>query len=229
MVGTKTRLFTSVPNVSLEDLVPADHFYRHLVKSLNLSFVREFVAPFYAAGGRPSVDPIVFFKLQLVMLFEGVRSERQLVRTAADRLSVRWYPGYDLHEELPDHSSLTRIRDRYGVDTLRRFFECIVKQCQNAGLIWGKELYFDGTQVEANADDDAMLPRFCVETMQNMRAHLAVLFPNDQEQAEQAEPVQSLCSQKGRFWNCVILGINHSILTRNEQEDQFTLWNDPPV
>ena len=54
-------------------MVPADHFYRHLEKSLDLSFVREFVQPTYAGGGRPSIDPVVFFKLQLVMFFEGMR------------------------------------------------------------------------------------------------------------------------------------------------------------
>src|SRR5437764_1433406 len=192
MMGSKYREFAPLVNVSLEQLVPTDHFYRHLHKSLDLSFVRELVAPFYAAGGRPSIDPVVFFKLQLIMFFEGIRSERQLVRTASDRLSVRWYLGYDLHEELPDHSSLTRIRDRYGVDTFRRFFERIVEQCQNAGLVWGKELYFDGTQVEANADDDAMLPRFYVEAMQAMKTHLAVLFSNDPQQHQQElEPVQT--------------------------------------
>src|SRR6186997_23775 len=122
MMGYKERAFAPLVNVSLEELVPRDHFYRHLDKSIDLAFVRDLVAPFYAAGGRPSIDPIVFFKLQLIMFFEGLRSERQLVRTAADRLSLRWYLGYDLHQELPDHSSLTRIRDRYGVDTFRRCF-----------------------------------------------------------------------------------------------------------
>ncbi len=77
------------------------------------------------------------------MFFEDIRSERLLMRHAADRLSVRWYIGYDLGESLPDHSSLTRIRNRYGVEVLRRFFEKIVEQCQEAGLVWGKELYVD--------------------------------------------------------------------------------------
>jgi hypothetical protein len=61
------------------------------------------------------VDPVVFFKLQLVMFFEDLRSERQLMRAVADRLSLRWYLGYDLHEPLPDHSSLTRIRERFYI------------------------------------------------------------------------------------------------------------------
>ena len=128
MMGSKQRHFAPLINVSLEELVPQDHFYRHLERTLDLSFVREFVHETYACGGRPSIDPVVFFKLQLVMFFEGLRSERQLMRHAADRLSVRWYLGYDLNEPLPDHSSLTRIRERYGVDIFRRFFDAIVEQ-----------------------------------------------------------------------------------------------------
>src|SRR5512142_624847 len=145
MMGSKQRSFAPLVQVSLEELVPRDHFYRHVERTLDLSFVREFVQQTYAHGGLSAIDPIVFFKLQLVMFFEGIRSERQLMRHAADRLSVRWYLGYDLNEPLPDHSSLTRIRERYGVDIFRRFFEAIVEQCQQAGLGWGRELYLDGT------------------------------------------------------------------------------------
>src|SRR6476619_3459004 len=83
MMGSKDRAFAPLVNVSLEQLVPANHFYRYLHKSLDLSFVRDLVAPFYASGGRPSIDPVVFFRLQLVMFLEGIRSERQLVRTAS--------------------------------------------------------------------------------------------------------------------------------------------------
>src|SRR5205814_6498665 len=135
MIGMKERSFAQLINVSLEALVPQDHFYRHLERTLDLSFVRPLAQDTYAHGGRPSIDPVVFFKLQLVMFFEGIRSERQLMRHAADRLSIRWYLGYDLGEPLPDHSSLTRIRERYGVEVFRRFFEAIVEQCQKAGLI----------------------------------------------------------------------------------------------
>src|SRR5829696_4602910 len=87
-----------------------------------------------------------------------------------DLVSLRWYLGYDLGERLPDHSSLTRIRDRYGLEVFRRFFEAIVERCQAAGLVWGRELYIDGTKVEANASLDSLRPRFYVE------AHLRQLF-----------------------------------------------------
>ena len=73
MMGTKERHFAPLIRVSLEELVPQDHFYRHLERTIDLSFVREFVHETYAGGGRPSIDPIVFFKLQLVLFFEGIR------------------------------------------------------------------------------------------------------------------------------------------------------------
>jgi hypothetical protein len=119
------------------------------------------------------VDPVVFFKLQLVMFFEDLRSERQLMRVVADRLSLRWYLGYDLFEPLPDHSILTRIRERYGLLTFRRFFERIVQECADAGLVWGEELFFDATKVEANASMESRIPRFSAE------AHLGELFESE--------------------------------------------------
>ena len=123
MMGTKPRDFGPISCMTLDDLIPADDFYRHLEQHLDLRFVRNLVRDCYAAGGCPSIDPVVSFKLGsplgMVMVFEGIRSERQLVTVAADRLSVRWYLGYDLHERLPDHSGhplgVTRIRERYGL------------------------------------------------------------------------------------------------------------------
>jgi transposase len=175
MMGTKVRIFATLPeDLSLEDLVPEDHFYRRLEARLDLSFVRDLVEPLYANGGRPSVDPVVFFKLQLVMFFEDIRSERQLMGVVSDRLSLRWYLGYDLFEPLPDHSSLTRIRERYGLEVFRRFFERIVEECMEAGLVWGEEFFFDATKIEANASMESRVPRFSAE------AHLGGLFGNEE-------------------------------------------------
>jgi len=196
MMGTKGRVFAPLPPVSLAELVPPDHFYRHLEQLLDLSFVRDLVCEAYAESGRPSIDPVVFFKLQLILFFEGVRSERQLMQMVADRLSLRWYVGYDLTERLPDHSSLSRIRERYGLEVFRRFFETIVVQCLEAGLVWGKEIYLDATKVAANAALASLQPRFAVE------AHLAHLFAvaggdgdgdeesGDTDDADGDEPVQ---------------------------------------
>jgi transposase len=90
VLGTKVRQFIPIPGLSLDELVPADQCYRHLEQVLDRKFIRHLVQDTSAATGRASVDPVVFFKLQLVMFFEGVRSERHLMRLVADRLSVRW-------------------------------------------------------------------------------------------------------------------------------------------
>jgi transposase len=185
MMGTKVRSFAQLPEeLSLEELLPEDNFYRRLEARLDLTFVRELVAPLYAGGGRPSVDP-VFFKLQLLMFFEDLRSERQLMRVVSDRLSLRWYLGYDLQKSLPDHSSLTRIRDRLGLEVFRRFFEKIVQECFDAGLVWGEELFFDATKVEANASIDSTRSRSLVEG--RLEEHLAGVFPENTPPAQKDE------------------------------------------
>ncbi len=160
---------------SLDDLVPPDHVYRHLNRTLDLAFVRDLVCGPYAGIGRPSIDPVVVFTLQLLLFFEGLRSERQLLRGVADRLSWRWYLGYALDEPLPDHSSLSRIRERYGLAVFQRFFAAVVEQCRAAGWVWGQERYVDSTDVAAHAAIASLHPRFAVE------AHLERLFEAQDE------------------------------------------------
>ncbi len=97
----KPRRLHDPITVSLKDLVPADHFYRHLEATLDLGFVRDWTQDLFTERGRPSVDPVVFFKLQLVMAFESVRSERMLIETASLRPAHHWYLGHALDAELP--------------------------------------------------------------------------------------------------------------------------------
>jgi Transposase DDE domain len=95
---------------------------------------------------------------------------------------------------LPDHSSLTRIRTRYGIEVFRRFFEAVVEQCQQAGLVWGRELYIDGTKVQANASKDSLKPRFFVE------AHLDSLFGEAREETTESSELESnqqACQEEG--------------------------------
>ncbi len=164
MLGpAKTRNLDRPVLISLDASVPKDHFYRYLHRMLDLSFVRDLAADCYARGGRPSIDPEVFFRLQLLMFFAGIRSERQLMEQIGYNLAMRWYAGYNLDEPLPDHSSLSKIRSRLGLPVFRRFFAVIVEQCARAGLVWGEELIFDATNTAqrapgANASMDSLRP-----------------------------------------------------------------------
>ncbi|HJQ29528.1 MAG TPA: IS1182 family transposase, partial [Rubrobacter sp.] len=223
MMGTKTRSFAPLPhNLSLEDLVPEDNFYRRLEARLDLSLIRELVAPLYASGGRPSVDPVVFFKLQLVMFFEDLRSERRLIGVVSDRLSLRWYLGYDLFEPLPDHSSLTRIRERFGLEVFRRFFERIVEECIEAGLVWGEELFFDATKVEANASMASRIPRFSAE------AHLGELFGNEgAPETEAAGETSEPCAEADLI-GALPAAADRGLRAKNEGRDDWISRNGRP-
>ena len=99
------------------------------------------------------------------------------METVSLNLAHRWFIGYDLDETVPDHSSLSKIRERYGLETFERFFEHIVELCSEAGLVWGEELYFDSTKVQANAALLSNVPRFYFAAKQ----HLKHLFDNKLE------------------------------------------------
>jgi transposase len=178
MLGHKVRNFKQYESVSLENLVPNDNFFRQVEQSIDLSFVRDLAEEFYSSIGRPSIDPVVFFKLQLIAFFEGIRSERQLMEVVNLNLAHRWFIGYDLDKPVPDHSSLSKIRERYGLEVFQQFFEHIVELCSEAGLVWGEELYFDSTKVKANANIKGMIDRAEFEAQQ----HLNQLFDQLEEE-----------------------------------------------
>ena len=186
MLGCKVKDMKHYVSVSLDDLVPQDNFYRRLEGKLDLEFVRELVRAHYCSQrGRPSIDPVVFFKLQLIMFFEGIRSERRLMEMVNLNLAHRWYIGYDLNESVPDHSSLSKIRTRYGLSVFQCFFEKIIERCVEVGLVWGQELYFDGSQVQANASIDSLTDR--------LRLHLVTQFnPTDEVPKQSPGSVEHL-------------------------------------
>ena len=132
---------------------------------------------------------MVFFTLPLVMVFEDIRSERQLIETTSLHLAHRWSLGYALDEALPDHSSLTRIRQRLGVNIFQRFFERIVDRCQEAGVLWGAELFFDATKVRADAAGDSPVPRFYYEA----KPHLDAVVAGDAGQTAESRPIPRTC------------------------------------
>ena len=99
--------------VTIEDLVPEDHFLRKLERSLDLSFVYEETAHLYNRRyGRPPIDPVVMVKYLLVGFLYGIPSERQIEQRCADSNAFRWYLGIDLDERVPDHSTISQLRRR---------------------------------------------------------------------------------------------------------------------
>ena len=109
--------------IDLESFVAEDHFLRQIDRVLDLKFVRELTAARYADGqGRPSIDPEVFFRMQLVAYFYGITTDRRLCEEVRYNLAYRWFCRLSLEDDVPDHSSLTRIRDRLGEEIFEAVF-----------------------------------------------------------------------------------------------------------
>ena len=142
---------------SLRDLIPEDHVLRQVDRVLDLSWLRAEVSEFYdLTNGRPGIDPEAAVRLMLAGFFAGIREDRKLMREAQVNLAMRWFAGYRLDEKLPDHSSLTRIRQRWGVERFLRIFERTVLACSAHGLVSGETVHVDATLIRANASMESL-------------------------------------------------------------------------
>jgi IS5 family transposase len=95
----------------------------------------------------------------LLLILYNVRSERELMTTIPERLDWLWFLGYDLDDEIPDPSVLSKGRSRWGVETFKHFFERIVWQCVETGLVDGSELFMDSSLIQAEASNDSVVNR----------------------------------------------------------------------
>jgi transposase len=146
-------------SIDLESFVAEDHFLRRIDRVLDLSFVRELTAARYADGqGRPSIDPEVFFRRQLVAYLNGITKDRPLCEEVRYNLAYRWFCRLSLSDDVPEHSSLTRIRDRLGEEMFEQVFRKIVRQCQEKGLVKKDcRVMTDATLIAADASLDSLV------------------------------------------------------------------------
>ena len=110
MQGKKSLSPQLFYQVSLDRLVPEDNFYRQLGKALDFGYLYKATAAYCGREGQQSIDPIVFFKILLVGYLNNINSDQALIRFCADRLGIRLFLGYDLQEQLPCHSTISRTR-----------------------------------------------------------------------------------------------------------------------
>lgn len=159
MQGRKDRwqedIFVACP---LSQLVPDDHILRRVDRVVDLSWLHEEVRDCYCQNdGRPSIDPESALRLMLAGYLEGIVHDRKLLRRAQTDIAIRWFAGYQLHEDLPHHSSLTRIRQRWGEERFRRIFKRTVGECVRAGLVDGETVHVDATLVRADVSWESLV------------------------------------------------------------------------
>ena len=140
--------------ITIEELVPQDHFLRDLDAAVDFSFIYDEVREYYCANnGRPGIDPVILVKFLLIGFLFGIESERRIEREIQVNMAYRWFLGLDLDERVPDHSTISQLRRRKfnGTDLFRRLFEWVLALCIEKELVDGKLIMTDSTHVKANA------------------------------------------------------------------------------
>lgn len=192
MQGKKTHQEKLFINFQLSDYVPADNFYRRLKEQLDLRFIYPLTAEYYGTEGQKSIDPVVFMKLMLVGYLENLNSDRRIIATSRLRMDILYFIGYDLGEELPWHSTISRTRQLYQEHVFTELFKRVLKQCIDKGMVSGRRQAVDGFFIKANASLDSMVEK---EILEDVAAYSQELQDNE----EPATPVLKL--KKGDEWD----------------------------
>ncbi len=155
MLEKKIESKTQIQLISLDDLVPKNHLVRKLEKAVDLKFIYEEVKELYSEKGRPSIDPVVLIKLNIIQYTFGIRSMRQTIKEVEVNSAYRWYIGYDFYEKIPHFSTFSKNYNRRfkNTDIFEKIFYKIIEQIALKGLLDESTVFIDGTHIKANANN----------------------------------------------------------------------------
>jgi transposase len=147
MMGRKPKVQNKLfyTAVNLEQRVRKDHILRKIKRYIDFDFIYNEVKDTYGINGNESVAPPIILKMMLLLIFYNVRSERELALTIPERLDWLWFLEYDIDDDIPNHSVLSKARSRLGVEAFKIFFERIDWQCVQTGLGDGSKLFMDSS------------------------------------------------------------------------------------
>lgn len=161
-------LFIAAP---LSSLVPNDHILKRVDRVLDLSWVHDAVRHCYCQdNGRPSIDPEAALRLMLAGFFYNITQDRALMREAQSNIAIRWFMGYRLDEALPDRSSLTYLRQRWGATLFKELFARVLGQCLKAGLVSAETVHVDATLIRADVSWDSLTVRHVERVLEENEA-----------------------------------------------------------
>jgi transposase len=165
MQGHKQFVDKVVLRFRLSERVPKQNLYRRLAELLDWDFLYQQTQSLYSHTGQPSLDPVVFFKLLLVSRLENLVSDRRLIEHCSLRLDILYFLGYEVDEDLPWHSTISRTRQLFPAAVFERLFDQVFAQCVAAGLVVGQTHALDSAPVKANASLDSLRPKQPLPTL----------------------------------------------------------------
>ena len=141
MMGRQQRVQRKLfyTKLNLDQRIRKDHILRKVNTYIDFDFIYNEVKDQYGIKGNVSIPPPIILKMMFLLIFYNIRSERELVLTIPERLDWLWFLDYDLDDDIPNHSVLSKARVRWGSGAFKTFFENIVWQCVQAGLVDGSK------------------------------------------------------------------------------------------
>jgi len=184
-------------NFQLSDRVPKDNFYRKLKETLDLSFVRVHTKKYYGQEGQKSIDPEVFFKLMFIGYIENLNSDRKIIQNASMRMDMLYFIGYDVDEELPWHSTLSRTRKLYGEELFLEVFRKVLSLCIDKGMVNGRRQAVDSAYVKANAAMDNIVRN---EILDDSKKFMDELSDNEENKNQDSNAKNSKRAKANENW-----------------------------
>ncbi|MCK5590801.1 MAG: transposase, partial [Candidatus Pacebacteria bacterium] len=172
----------------LSERVPELNFYRRLRYILDLRFLYKLTEAYYGKEGQKSVDPVVFFKLCLVGYLENIISDRKIIDFCSMRLDVLFFLGYDIDEELPWHSTISRTRKLFPESVFEQVFNKILQWCVEEGMVSGKIQAIDSAPVKANASMDSLELKVPTEELDDYLRKVRVMSRPDRQVKQNKAP-----------------------------------------
>jgi len=149
--GKKER--EQVEFISTEGFVPKNHLLRKIETSVDFERIYNFVEKLYCLdNGRPSIDPVVLFKMVLIQHLYGLPSLRRTAEEVEMNIAYRWFLGYPLNEKTPHFSTISyNFKHRFNEETVGQIFEWILDEANNAGYLKPEAVFIDGTHIKAKS------------------------------------------------------------------------------
>jgi len=186
MQGKKNYTEKLFLSFQLSDRIPEENLYRRLRETLDLSFLYKDTKELYGKTGNPSIDPVVFFKLLITGYLENITSDRKLVEHCSMRMDVLYFLGYDLDEELPWHSTISRTRQLYPASLFEALFNKVFALCVDSGMVSGHTQAVDSAPIKANASMESVVPKMPATTIDG---HLKKVSEENRETTKNVSPV----------------------------------------
>jgi len=181
MQGRKNYSEKLFMNFQLSQRIPKDNFYRRLKETLDLQFLYNDTRELYGKTGNPSIDPVVFFKLMLTGYLENITSDRRLMEHCSMRMDILYFIGYDIDEQLPWHSTISRTRQLYPAAVFENLFNKVFALCVDKGMVSGHTQAMDSAPIKANASMESLELK---KPFQSIERHFEVVDSENNQQTQ---------------------------------------------